>query len=244
MTIVMEAFDGCFLDCPVHPLNLTVRPGMIGFRQTMFDPVGFADHVEAHGTRPGRIAITGLVRELDAVIGQNGMDPVRDDAQEMFEEFPGGLPISFPDELCDSEFACPVDSNEEVQLVFSSLDFGNIDVKKADGIAFEALAFGLVSLDVRQPGYPVTLKAAMQGRTCQMRNAGLQGIKAVIQRQQRMPAKRHDHRFVRLGQNRGSRLFGTCLLILDSLALSPFCNCFRVDPELLAQRRERSLRSL
>ena len=43
MTVVMEAFDGCLLDCPVHPLNLTVRPGMIGFRQTMFDPVGFAD---------------------------------------------------------------------------------------------------------------------------------------------------------------------------------------------------------
>ena len=88
MTVVMEAFDGCFLDCPVHPFNLTVRPGMIGFRQTMFDPVGFADHVEAHGTRPGRIAITGLVSELDPIVGQDGVDPVRDDAQEMFEEFP------------------------------------------------------------------------------------------------------------------------------------------------------------
>ncbi|GAP24937.1 hypothetical protein GLF_1819 [Gluconobacter frateurii NBRC 101659] len=183
MTVVMEAFDGCFLDCPVHPLNLTVRPGMIGFRQTMFDPVGFADHVEAHGTRPGRIAVTGLISELDAVIGQNGVDPVRDDAQEMFEEFPGCLPISFFNQLCDSEFACPVDGDEEIQLAFSSLDLGNIDVKKADGIAFEALAFGLVSFDVRQPGDPVALKAAMQSRACQMRDAGLQGIKTVIQRQ-------------------------------------------------------------
>ena len=66
----------------------------------------------------------------------------------MFEEFPCCLPISFPNQLCDSEFACPVDSNEEVQLT------------------------------------------------------------------------------------------------LSSLALAPFCNCFRVDPELLAQRRERSLLSL
>ena len=150
MTVVMEAFDGCFLDCPVHPFNLTVRPGMIGFRQTMFDPVGFADHVEAHGTRPGRIAITGLVSELDPIVGQDGVDPVRDDAQEMFEEVPGCLPISFPDELCDSEFACPVDSNEEMQLTLSSLDFGNIDVKKVDGIAFESLSFWLVSLHVRK----------------------------------------------------------------------------------------------
>jgi len=179
----MEALDGCFLDRPVHPFNLTVRPGMIGFCQTMFDPVGFADHVKAHGTRPGRIAITGLVSELDPIVGQNGMDPIRNDAQEIFEEFPGRLPIGFPDELCDSEFACPVDGNEEVQLALRSLDFGNIDVKKTDGIAFKTLSFGLVSLDIRKPGYPVTLKAAMQGRTCQMRNAGLQGIKAVIQRQ-------------------------------------------------------------
>ncbi|KXV23892.1 hypothetical protein AD936_20870 [Gluconobacter japonicus] len=149
----MEAFDGCFLDHPVHPLNLTVRPGMIGFRQTMFDPVGFANHVKAHWTRPRRIAITRLLGELDAVIGQNGMNPIRDHTQEMFEEFPGCLPIGFPDQLCDSEFACPVDGNEKVQLALSTLDF-------------------------------------------------------------------------------------------DSLALAPFCNCFRVDPEFLAQRRERSLRSL
>ena len=244
MTIVMEALDGCFPYRSVHPFNLTVCPWMIGFRQTMFDPVDFADHVEAHGTRPGRIAITGLVSELDPIVGQDGVDPARDDAQEMFEEFPGCLPIGFPDELCDSELAGPIDGDEEIQLAFSSLDLGNIDVKKADGIAFETLSSGLVSLDIRKPGYSVALQAAMQGRACQMGNAGLQGIKAVIQRQQRMPAKRRDHCFVRLGQNCGSRLFGTCLLILNRLTLSPLCNCFRVDPELLAQRRERSLRSL
>ncbi|ASC07166.1 hypothetical protein S101468_02965 (plasmid) [Acetobacter pasteurianus subsp. pasteurianus] len=150
MTVVMEAFDGCLFDCPVHPFNLTIGPGMIGFRQTMFDPVGFADHVEAHGTRLGRIAITGLVSELDPIVGQDGVDPVRDDAQEMFEEFPGRLPISFLDQLCDSEFACPVNGNEEVQLAFSGLDFRYVEMKEPDRVAFEALAFGFVPLYVRQ----------------------------------------------------------------------------------------------
>ena len=65
MTVVMEAFDGCFLDSPVHPFNLTIGLGMIGFRQAMFDPVGFADHVKAHGTRPCRIAIRGPLSELE-----------------------------------------------------------------------------------------------------------------------------------------------------------------------------------
>jgi len=77
-----------------------------------------------------------------------------------------------------------------------------------------------------------------------MGNAGPQGIKAVIQRQQRMPAKGHDHRFVRLGKDRGARLFRACLLIFDSLTLAPFRNCFRVGPKRLAQRCERSPRSL
>ncbi|GAP24886.1 hypothetical protein GLF_1768 [Gluconobacter frateurii NBRC 101659] len=150
MAVVMEAFDGCFLDCPVHPLNLTVRPGMIGFRQTMFDPLGFANHVKAHWTRPRRIAITRLLGELDAVIGQNGMNPIRDHTQEMFEEFPGCLPIGFPDELCDSEFACPIDGNEEIQLASALWTSGDIEMKEPDRVAFEALASGLVSRDIRQ----------------------------------------------------------------------------------------------
>lgn len=149
MAVVMEAFDGCLFDCPVHPFNLTIRPGMIGFRQTVFEPVRFTDHVEAHLARPGRIAITGLFSELDAVIRQNGMNPVRNDAQEMFEEFPGRLPVGFPGQLCDGKFTRPVDGNEEVQLAFSGLDLGDIEMKEPNRIAFETLTFGLVSLDVR-----------------------------------------------------------------------------------------------
>ncbi|BCI65794.1 hypothetical protein AAJCM20276_04180 [Acetobacter aceti] len=84
------------------------------------------------------------------VVGQDGVDPVRDDAQEMFEEFPGRLPISFLDQLCDSEFACPVNGNEEVQLAFSGLDFRYVEMKEPDRVAFEALAFGFVPLYVRQ----------------------------------------------------------------------------------------------
>ncbi|AOX17760.1 hypothetical protein A0U89_12200 [Kozakia baliensis] len=81
----------------------------------------------------------------------------------MFEEFPGGLPIGFLNQLCDSELAGPVNRNEEVQLALGGPDLCDIEMKEPDQVAFETLSFGLVSLDVRQPGYPVTLKAAMQG---------------------------------------------------------------------------------
>lgn len=50
MTVVMEAFDSCFLDRATLPLDLAIGPGMIGLCQAMLDPVGLADHVETHGT--------------------------------------------------------------------------------------------------------------------------------------------------------------------------------------------------
>ncbi len=88
MAVVMEAFDGCFLDCPVHPFNLTIGPWMIGFFQTVFDPMSFTDHVEVRGTRPGRLAAKDLFSELDPIVGQNGTDPVRNDAQKIVRGIP------------------------------------------------------------------------------------------------------------------------------------------------------------
>lgn len=48
--VVMETLGDCFLDRTLHPLDLPVGSGMIGLCQAMLDPVGFADHVETHGT--------------------------------------------------------------------------------------------------------------------------------------------------------------------------------------------------
>ena len=95
MAVVMEAFEGCFPYRPDHPFQLTIGPGTARLCQTVFNLVGFADHLEAYGTRQGHISITALLGELDAVIGQNGMDPIRDHAQEIFKEFPSRLPVGF-----------------------------------------------------------------------------------------------------------------------------------------------------
>ena len=74
MIVVMEAFDGRVLDRPVHPLDLTIRPGVVWLREAVLDTVGLADHVEAHG--PGRdgAAIPRLLGELNAVVGEDGVD--------------------------------------------------------------------------------------------------------------------------------------------------------------------------
>lgn len=49
MGVVVEAFDSCVLDCPVHPLNLPIGPRVVGVREAVLNSVRFADHVEAHG---------------------------------------------------------------------------------------------------------------------------------------------------------------------------------------------------
>ena len=76
MAFVMEAFDGRFLDRAVHPLDLTVSPGMVRLGEPMLDIVCLADHVEAHLARPGDVAIAGLLGELDAIMGQDSVDAV------------------------------------------------------------------------------------------------------------------------------------------------------------------------
>ena len=44
--LVMISLDGRLLDRPVHPLDLPIGPGMIGFCQPMFDPVFPTDAIE------------------------------------------------------------------------------------------------------------------------------------------------------------------------------------------------------
>ena len=57
------------------------------------------------------------------------------------------------------------------------------------GGALELLLGRLGALHIRQALNPVTLQAAMQRRARQVRDRGLEGIKAVIQRQERVPAE-------------------------------------------------------
>ena len=58
--------------------------------------------------------------------------------------------IGFLDELGHGKLARAVDANEQEELSFSSLHFGDVYVEEADRVAFELRPPGLVALDVRQ----------------------------------------------------------------------------------------------
>ena len=65
--------------------------------------------------------------------------------------------------MSDGELGCLVDADEEVELAFSCLHLGDVDVEEANGVALELLTLGLVAIDIRQPRDAMSLQATMQG---------------------------------------------------------------------------------
>jgi len=68
-----------------------------------------------------------------------------------------------------------------------------------------------------------------------MRNGGLQGVEAIIQRQQRVLAERDDERLVLDAQYRRENILGTCRQILRRRALLPLGDGLLVDAVALGQ---------
>ena len=78
MAIVVIASDGCVLDGAVHSLDLSVRPGMIDFGESVLDAIFAASHREHVGneTSSRAFGVAGWETELDAIVGQDRMDLV------------------------------------------------------------------------------------------------------------------------------------------------------------------------
>jgi hypothetical protein len=94
---VMVALNGRLLERSVHPLNLTIGPRMVWLRQPVLDAVRVTEHVEHMGAPACRRSETILwqIGELDAVVGEHGMDFVRDRFDQGFEELRSDPAIGF-----------------------------------------------------------------------------------------------------------------------------------------------------
>lgn len=164
MGVVEVSLDGGVFDGSVHAFDLPVGPGMVGFSQSVFDSMKVADAVEGVSTKACGWALTVFrqVGELDAVVGEHGMDTIRNGLDKGSEERSGGSHVCPFDELDHSELRSPVDSNEQVELAFGSSNLGQVDVEEADRIGVELLPLGLVAFHVRQTADAMTLQTAMK----------------------------------------------------------------------------------
>ena len=117
-------------------LDLSVGPGMLDFGQPVFDAILITTHVEHMRHVPGRrtIGVTRREGELDAVVGEHGVDPVRHRRDQGDEECRGRGSAGLLYQLYEGEFARAINGHIEVELALGGLHFGDVDMEIADWV--------------------------------------------------------------------------------------------------------------
>ncbi len=171
---------------------------MIGLGEAVVDPVQKTDSVKRMAAKVGRgsLAILRQIGELDAVVREHGMDPIRDSRDQRLEESRRSLHIGAFDQLHESELRSAVDGHKEIELAFGGAYLGQVDMEVADRIALELLPSGLAAFRFWKPADAMPLQTAMQRGTGQMRDRCLQSVEAIIEGQQSMPAESNDDRLL------------------------------------------------
>ena len=113
------------------------------------------------------------------------------------QKFGRDHPLGVRVEFGKGHFAGAVNSHEEVLLAFFGPHFREIDGQVADRIVPELLfRRALPVFAQRQAADAVAVEAAVQRRARQVRNRGLQRVQAIVQGQERVPAKGHGNGFL------------------------------------------------
>jgi len=236
--VIEVALHRGILDGSVHALDLPVGSGMVGFGEPVVDAMKVAEPVERMAAEScgWPVAVLGQIGELDAVVSEHGVDAVRNRFNERFEEGGSGPHVCFFGELYHSELRGSVDGHQQVELAFGRSHLGQVDVEEADRIGSEPFPASLVALDLGQAADAVTFQTTMKRRAGELRDRGPQGIQAVVERQQCVPAKRDDDSFLFHRQNGRPGIGGTRPAIGSGLALPPLGDRLRVNAVTPRQR--------
>ena len=253
--VVVGSHSG-LLESAVHAFYLAVGPRVIGFGQAVIDVVAgtgdfkgmsaedFAALPSQPDVRGGGSGIAGR-SEVSAIVGQDGVDFVGNSFDQCLQEVGGVTSRRALNQAGKSELGSAIDGHEEQEFSLLGSNLREIDVEVADGIGLELfLRPGLMAIQLRQPADAMTLKAAMQSGTGELRDGGLQGVKTVVQSEQSVLAKGHGNGLFFDAQRRGAAFLRTHWRILREGSLPPLLDRLGVEVVTLGQLQQALLTML
>ena len=214
---------------------------MVGFGQAVLDAVLVADTVEdvAREVPAGG----GIGRERDAVVGQHGVDAVREGLDDLAQES-GAVQLGVGVEEGDvGELGHPVDGQEHKQLAFGQAQLAGVDVDVADLGLGEAAPLGRFLLVSGQAGDAMADQAAVQGAAGELGDALPQAAQHVVERQEGAPPELDDDGLLGFGQGAAAGL-GSHHRVGGAVALAPLQDGFGVQAKLGGEGAGRRLRRL
>ena len=125
-----------------------------------------------------------FVCKLRAVAGQDAQDGIGHRVAEGCEEVGAVIGVGHRIEFCECELAGPVEGEKHVCLAVSRPDIRGVDVETSDPVVFRDLRRFAVPLHIREAADPVSLIQPVEPGTAKMRHHELQGVQAVVERQQ------------------------------------------------------------
>jgi len=181
---------------------------------------------------------------MGAVISEDGVDLVRNNLDQLFQEISGCFSGGLINQLCEGEFGSAVHSDKKVELSLLRADLGQIDMKVADRIGLELLAGGARSIEMRQATDSMTLKAAMERGSGKLGDGGLQCVETIIEWQQGMFTKGNSDGLLVGSQRCRARFLRSHRRIFHEGALAPLLNGLGVDAIPLGKLQEALLTML
>lgn len=235
MSRVVIFFHGGFFERAVHAFHLAIGPGMVGFGQPMVDARLLADAVK---DVEECVLIALPVRELNAVIGQHGVDLVGHGADQVTQDLCGYGLVGVCMPLGRGQLADTIDGDNQRALAFCRADLRDGDRAVAEGIGLERFLRRRIACHVRQAADAMPLQAVMPRGSGQVRPRGWQGRQAIVQREQRMLAKSHDQRLFGRREDGGARLLRAHRRIVPMCPLLPRRHRFRIQGIPLRKPRD------
>ena len=180
MAVVVVALDRRVLDGAVHPLNLTIGPGMSRLGQAMVHIVlgtgilkgmGSEKLASFHGfldQRDRRSSVAGR-GEVNAMVSQDRVHLLRHGLDQRAQEVAGNPGGHLLVQLHERELVGAVNPNQRIEPFLLSEHFGNVDMtrraasaKVADGMGLELLLGRLVAGHLGQAADAMPLQATME----------------------------------------------------------------------------------